>query len=61
MWFKVIVCGIKAELKAKTADVFLKYRVNDCPFHVSDQSLAAFCLPLGPESQQPKDRMAHEV
>jgi hypothetical protein len=28
---------------------------------VNDEALAAFCLPLGPESQTLKDRMAHEV
>jgi hypothetical protein len=30
-------------------------------FTVSDASLAAFCFPLGAESQTPKDRMAPEV
>jgi hypothetical protein len=30
-------------------------------FDVADAPLAAFCLPLGPDAQTPKDRMAPEV
>lgn len=61
MWFKFIVVGVKAVEKGRTAAVFLNYRGNESPFHVPDQQLAAFCLPLGPESQSQKERMSHEV
>lgn len=61
MWFKFIVIGVKAGEKGKTAQAFLKYKGNESPFHVPDQQLAAFCLPLGPESQSQKERMSHEV
>jgi hypothetical protein len=63
MWLKFAVCGIRVGAKQqKTSTVFLKYAVNsDGGEEVNDASLAAFCLPLGPESQTPKDRMAEEV
>ena len=63
MWLKFAVCGIRASSKQqKTSTVFLKYAVNsDGGEEVNDASLAAFCLPLGPDSQTPKDRMAEEV
>jgi hypothetical protein len=60
MWFKLVVVGIKAGPKP-AAEVFCKYSSCERPFHVNDEALAAFCLPLGPESQTLKDRMAHEV
>jgi hypothetical protein len=60
MWFKLVVVGIKAGPKP-AAEVFCKYSSCERPFNVNDEALAAFCLPLGPESQTLKDRMAHEV
>lgn len=60
MWFKLVVVGLKAAPKP-AAEVFCKYSSCEHQFHVNDEALAAFCLPLGPESQTLKDRMAHEV
>jgi hypothetical protein len=61
MWLKTAVVGIKPGPKAKGIEVFLHYSANQCPFTITDQSLAAFCFPLGADSQTPKDRMAPEV
>ncbi|KAF6256297.1 AEX-3 domain-containing protein [Scenedesmus sp. NREL 46B-D3] len=59
MWFKLVVVGIRAGQKP-AAEVFCNYSSCERPFHVNDEALAALCLPLGPESQTLKDRMAHE-
>lgn len=61
MWLRFGVVGLTVTPKAKHAIVYLKYNVNDAPAEVNDASLSSFCLPLGPESQTPKDRMAEEV
>lgn len=63
MWLKVVVVGLKAAAgqKPKAAEVFCRFNVNESPCQVQDQSLAAFCWPLGPENQTPKEFMAAEV
>lgn len=63
MWLKVVVVGLKAAAgqKPKAAEVFCRFNVNESPCQVQDQSLAAFCWPLGPENQNPKEFMAPEV
>lgn len=61
MWFRFAVVAVRLTGPKKAAHVFLKCGYNGGDFQVSDASLGAFCLPLGAESQTPKDRMAQEV
>ena len=61
MWLRLVVVGLRLGPKSKTTETFLSSSINECPFNVSNQSLAAFSFPLGPDSQTPKDRMAPEV
>jgi hypothetical protein len=61
MWFKFAVVAVKLSGPKKAAHVFLKRSYNGGAFEVGDAPLAAFCLPLGADSQTPKDRMAPEV
>jgi hypothetical protein len=61
MWLKFVVVGLRLGPKSKSTETFLSSDINECPFNVSSQSLAAFSFPLGPDSQTPKDRMAPEV
>ena len=61
MWFRFAVVAVKVAGPKKAAHVFLKRSYNGGAFEVSDASLGAFCLPLGADSQTPKDRMAQEV
>jgi hypothetical protein len=63
MWFKVVVIGLKAVAgqKPKGTEAFCSCDVNTSTAQVQDQSLSAFCWPLGPEHQSQKEFMAPEV
>jgi hypothetical protein len=67
MWLRVVVVGVDAAASGRgakpVAEVFCAHAVNGAPSltDVPDQSLAAFCLPLGPKNQSAKEFMAPEV
>lgn len=63
MLFKVVVVGLKAAAgqKPKGTEAFCSCAVNASSAQVQDQSLSAFCWPLGPENQSQKEFMAPEV
>jgi len=61
MWLDFSVVALKSTSTGKSSVVFLKHTACEGTVQATDGSIAAFCLPLGPESQTPKDRLAPEV